>query len=263
MLRKWHGLSLVLMIATALAIGFSPELKLYARGAEERSYPPEWREIHDDLYTWNHAHYTVSLDGVRQPAENWTHGFGWFCYQVFVDPGPIRFSSRPRRFGVSEKTHYYFKRLTAAWSRNPLLKSGLSLLFDNLHAFARNAPLFANTSGEICRYAEIGPLPSEERVSLSQVAAKMRRAVADGGLGPEVKAAAHLIIALTEGDESSLDSTSVRELMRIPQLYTHASLTGFLSQYYLYMALLRRHQESGAFTVAAVPCTSSIGSENQ
>ena len=212
--------------------------------SNHKSRPYSWAEI-DRLNHWHSPRYWVSSNGFRQNGSFWTEAFGWFCYTTFVDPGPILTNrGRAIMYPVSEKLHDYFRILTAACENEQRFGNAVRALFENIDVFARSAPMPALS------LAEPQPLSEVERARLLGIATSMRQVIASDTANAETKAAAHLILALTEGNDLPKDTVNTQELMRLPILYPDQRLTGFLSQYYLYHALRRRGKETEARRVA-------------
>jgi len=242
MLRTRYVFALGLMLIALTPVTAQPARD--AQGREivaGRSYPDSWPEV-EALNHWNPVAYRVTLDGLRAKASPWDpvrSMFGWFCYQTFVDPGDIwSVSSNPGgshlRYvhPLSEGLRSYFKVVAAACQTNLTFGDALKLLFENVDVFTRDVPLYFLEGGKV------GPLSKQQRAPLLKVAEAMRQVMASKTVKPETKAAAHLIVALTEGNECPTDAVDTRELERIHALYPEQRLMGFLSQYYLYCTLV-------------------------
>jgi len=201
-----------------------------------------WDEI-EALDAWNPSRFVAAPDGSRASGrDEWSSHFGWFCYQTFVDPGGTYYvvaGSRPW-----ETLHQYYGALASACMVDPSFGSGLKLLFEHVHLFGRSVPFYG------LDVAKLGPLSAEQRATLREVARAMREVMTSRTAKPEVRAAAHLIVALTEGNEFPRDTVSTRQLGRISALYPSQPIVGFLSEYYLYRTLLQRGMEREALRIA-------------
>jgi len=225
-----------------------PQLPRAPESVRGGSYPDSWPEIYA-LDDWDPVRYAVTADGLQERSSYWRDSFGWFCYGAFVDPGLMWSPSNKGTViywhPLSAELHDRFSVLKAACTGDPALGGALKLLFENVGAFARPLPDWG-----VGR--EVRPLSTVQRAPSVKVAETMRRVMANHATKPEVKAAAHLIAALTEGNESRRDTASTRELAVIPGLYPKQPLTGFLSQYYRYCVLAWRGEGTKARRVAAV-----------
>ena len=218
------------------------------------SHPGTWKEM-AILNAWKPSRYAsregYPLHSNLGPEYDAEDGFGWFCYQILVDPGLMApgFSTWGLyRLPVSEELHAYFTVIAQACTRNRSFGEALSLLFDSVDANGNRLPFWPSS---VLHQDQAGPLSPEARAARGQVAKIMRRVMGSDAATPEIKATAHLIVALTEGNQFPEDSVSMQNLAQIPTLYPDMFVTCFVSQYYLYRTLVRRGKVSEADEIAA------------
>jgi hypothetical protein len=242
----WYPQRLVIAIALVAVGGLGLRHGAVAAGLASglKADPFPWTEM-DALDKWNPCCVVVWPDGTRHRGFYPRDGFSRFCYLVFVDPGPhMEFGLDSRIPEVSQPIHQHFAALSDACVRDGRFADALWMLFDNVEVFARSLPHLQ------VRLHEVGALSRAQRAPLLQVASDMRRVMHDPNATEEVKAAAHLVAALTGGAESRKDTVSTRELARLPKLWPKQRLTSFLSQYYLCWTLMSRGHKSRALQVA-------------
>jgi hypothetical protein len=245
MLTRRYGVALGIAIALLALVPTTARPAQDAQGREPtqaRSYPDSWPEI-KALNKWNPVPPSVPLPDGTYWDRSWRDMFGGFCYQTLVDPGAAR-ALGGIVSPVSRELHDRFKALAAACIGDPAFGGAMKLLFENVDAFVRDLPL--SSVGP----AKTGPLSREERARLREVAQAMRQVMASDTTKLEIKAAAHLIAALTEDREVTRDAVNTRELARIAELYPKQPLTGFVSLYYLQWVLDRRGRHVEARRVA-------------
>ena len=233
-----------MLVALCLTTAHLPKTRVKADAMKGRSYPQGWAEIRQ-LDSWNPAHFRVWGDGSRDRGAGVYEGFGWFCYRTFVDPGPMPTILRSQASSpVSDEVHGYFSELAQACQQDQSFGNALRLLFENIHLFGRSVP-WSDLS-----ISELKPLSGDERRSLREVAHAMHRVVSSPTANAEVKTATRLIVALTSGNDFAYDAVDTHDLARLPLRHPKERLTSFVSQYYLFRALLRRSKKDEALQVA-------------
>jgi len=202
-----------------------------------RTCPIVWREF-KSLNSLNRGFIKIPRDG-RQ-------SFGWFMYRLFVDPGlklctwaqirPGEYIQMPDRVRVSEEVHKHYSLIARAYTEIPEFKRAMNLLFENGSLANRFWPWI---------YFDIDKLTAlsqKDRALLQTVSQLMQSALKRKDLDADIKAAISLIIALTTGNDFQKDAVSLQQLAQIPNSYPKQKIITFISYYYRYEALHRRHR---------------------
>jgi len=240
-ISRWLPLAVWLALFAAFVAADSPLM-----ASSGLSDPRDWDEMRqlDNLYKAR----TGKPGGAQDVRGKWVGGFGWFVYRTLVDPGFMVLAGfrGPIAPEVDETIHDSFRRLAWACKEYPAFGKGLMTLFesadyitvlrDDLNGWRRQLGPGDRTLAE-----------SQRRRALA-VAKPMREFMTKGKAGPDVRAAADLLAALTTAASDEL--VSVAGLARIPGRYPEEKLIGFVSRFYLFNALYYHDKPDEALALA-------------
>jgi len=238
--RGWWRLGLVLFLAMAAGpLAASP----FMFAAPD---PLQGRDA-EAFDAW--ADHTFRTDKtLSEPGWASAYGFHGLLYDALVLPHGLQESGFDRKTNrgviapLPQEAIAYFRQLSKDVRQDPHLGRAFLLLARHLFLFDRSVPQ---------SWAEIKPFTREERASLRAIATEARAAMKAPGASLRVKAAAHLLAAITEGDDSPYDSLSPQELARLPELYPGERYPVLASKWYLCYALVWRDRTREAGAVAA------------
>ena len=188
----------------------------------------------------------------KADADPQARSWGWYSFHSYlydrlIDPRSASYMSRE---AATDAVRRHFTALAEACMHDRAFGDAVYALSKHRDLLDLSVP---------SSQAVIRRLSQRDRDELAAVATLLRKVVADQGTSTTARAAAHLLVAMTSGNDSPEDSIDPAELARIPELYPAERFTCLVSRYYLCYALGWRKRFSEAIAVAKQAVDQSEG----